>query len=92
MSDRFVSGGTINPAGESAPKADNTPPRAQLAKNSEWEAVQQELENDRKRREEQRLKAATGEERTLYDVLQANKGVLLCLLLTLIRLVVTDGV
>lgn len=72
MSNRFVSGGTINTSSDPEPK--EAAPRAQLAKSTEWEAVQQELENDRKRREEQRLKAAAGEERSLYDVLQANKG------------------
>lgn len=41
---------------------------------TEWAAVQQELENARKARAEQRVKAASGEERSLYDVLQANKG------------------
>ncbi|KID87977.1 NEFA-interacting nuclear protein NIP30 [Metarhizium guizhouense ARSEF 977] len=72
MSNRFVSGGTINTSSDPEPK--EAAPRAQLAKSTEWEAVQQELENDRKRREEERLKAAAGEERSLYDVLQANKG------------------
>ncbi|OAQ72872.1 NEFA-interacting nuclear protein NIP30 [Pochonia chlamydosporia 170] len=73
MSNRFVSGGTINPT-DSSPDAKEAAPREQLAKNAEWEAVQAELENDRKRREAERLKAATGEERSLYDVLQANKA------------------
>ncbi|EFY89753.1 NEFA-interacting nuclear protein NIP30, putative [Metarhizium acridum CQMa 102] len=72
MSNRFVSGGTINTCSD--PEAKEAVPRAQLAKSTEWEAVQQELENDRKSREEQRLKAAAGEERSLYDVLQANKA------------------
>lgn len=78
MSNRFVSGGTINTSGD-ASEATDAIPRSQLGQNTEWEAVQRELENDRKRREEQRLKSATGEERSLYDVLQANKGLLTCL-------------
>ncbi|GAO15917.1 uncharacterized protein UV8b_02426 [Ustilaginoidea virens] len=75
MANRFVPGGTIGPAGQEAVVADEHAPRAQLSDSTtEWEAVQQELEQDRKRREEQRLKAATGEEKSLYDILQANKA------------------
>ncbi|KAJ6445712.1 cytochrome b-c1 complex subunit 9, mitochondrial [Purpureocillium lavendulum] len=44
-----------------------------LAKNVEWEAVQKELDAERKRREEARHKAAAGEEKSLYEILQANK-------------------
>ncbi|OAA49442.1 NEFA-interacting nuclear protein NIP30 [Metarhizium rileyi] len=72
MSNRFVPGGTINASDD--PEVKEAAPRSLLVKSTEWQAVQQELENDRKRREEQRLKAATGEERSLYDVLQANKA------------------
>lgn len=43
-------------------------------KNAEWEAVQKELEADRQRREEQRRKDVEGEEKSLYEILQANKG------------------
>lgn len=44
-------------------------------KNTEWEAVQKELEAERRRREEARVKAVEGGgEKSLYDVLQANKG------------------
>jgi hypothetical protein len=74
MSNRFVSGGTITSSGEvskDAPQPTTTQPQP---KNKEWEAVQQELEAERKRRDEARAKAAAGDERSLYDVLQANKG------------------
>lgn len=36
--------------------------------------MQKELDAERKRREEARHKAASGEEKSLYDILQANKG------------------
>src|SRR5687768_17485175 len=79
MASRFVSGGAIDAeSGESLdvgtqqqqhqgeiPKDDKT---------REWEIVQRELEAERKRKEESRLQAAEGGERSLYDVLQANKG------------------
>lgn len=78
MASRFVSGGTISSSGEVSKDetaATTRPPeQPPLGKNTEWEAVQQELEAERKRREEARLKAATGEEKSLYDILQANKG------------------
>lgn len=78
MSNRFVSGGTIGTNGEtlndSALPGSSVNGNGANLRNTEWEAVQQELENDRKRREAERLKAATGEEKSLFDVLQANKG------------------
>lgn len=81
MSSRFVSGGTISSSGEvskDAPASGSTASAKPLhagAKTKEWEAVQQELEADRRRREEQRVKAASGEgERSLFDILEANKG------------------
>ncbi|KAF5598915.1 nefa-interacting nuclear nip30 [Fusarium pseudoanthophilum] len=80
MSSRFVSAGKIGPSGEiskDASGAESTPqqPLHNSAKSKEWEAVEQQLEAERKKREEQRIKAATGEgEKTLYDVLQANKA------------------
>ncbi|KAM0245106.1 hypothetical protein ACHAP5_005646 [Fusarium lateritium] len=80
MSDRFVSAGKIGSSGEISKDLNSTEPSAgqplhSSAKSKEWEAVQQQLEAERKRREEQRVKAATGEgEKTLYDVLQANKA------------------
>jgi hypothetical protein len=80
MSSRFVSAGKFGSSGEiskDASGAESTPqqPLHSSAKSKEWEAVEQQLEAERKKREEQRIKAATGEgEKSLYDVLQANKG------------------
>ncbi|POR35444.1 Uncharacterized protein TPAR_04364 [Tolypocladium paradoxum] len=82
MASRFVSCGTISSSGEVSKDATAATPQPEvsasaqppLAKSTEWEAVQQELEAERKRRDEARLKAATGEEKSLYDVLQANKA------------------
>jgi hypothetical protein len=44
------------------------------SRSAEWEAAQKNLEAERQRREEQRRKAATGEEKSLYEILQENKG------------------
>jgi len=51
-----------------------------VKKQAEWEAVQRELEAERRRREEQRAKMAAGEEKSLYAILQANKGLSLTFL------------
>ncbi|RSM16576.1 hypothetical protein CEP52_000278 [Fusarium oligoseptatum] len=66
MSNRFVSAGTIGSSGEiskdtGASAASTEQPLYDSAKNKEWEAVQKELDAERRRREEQRVKAATGE-------------------------------
>ncbi|RDA83838.1 hypothetical protein CP532_0247 [Ophiocordyceps camponoti-leonardi (nom. inval.)] len=77
MASGFVSGGTIGEkATAAADESEETRPSltAHGSHKAEWEAVQQELAAERKRREEARLKAASGEEKTLYDVLQANKA------------------
>lgn len=76
MSSRFVSAGTISSSGEISKEAPPSTSAAtsQPAKSKEWEVVQQELEAERKRRDEARAKAAAGEERSLYDILEANKG------------------
>lgn len=78
---RFVSAGAINAeTGEAvANEADKTanttqPPAAESKKTAEWELVQKELDAERRRREEARIKAVEGGEKSLYDVLQANKG------------------
>ncbi|ROT41332.1 hypothetical protein SODALDRAFT_331061 [Sodiomyces alkalinus F11] len=43
--------------------------------SAEWEAVERELEAERRRRDEARAKAVEeGGEKTLYDILQANKA------------------
>ncbi|KAL2207451.1 hypothetical protein CC79DRAFT_1321537 [Sarocladium strictum] len=74
MANRFVSGGVIDSSGEVAEKGQGTGESAkETSKNSEWEAVQKELEAERKRRDEQRIKAASGEEKSLFEILQANK-------------------
>ncbi|CAH0001138.1 unnamed protein product [Clonostachys byssicola] len=79
MSDRFVSGGTIGgsegektaSSAESGPQA----PSSSGTKNAaQWEAVERELEAERRRREEQRRKAVEGEEKSLYEILQDNKA------------------
>jgi hypothetical protein len=49
-------------------------PVVSQAKQEEWEAVRRELDADRRRREDQRKTAERGEEKSLYDILQANKG------------------
>lgn len=80
MSNRFVSAGTIGSSGElskdtGATAAPTEQPLYDSAKNKEWETVQKELDAERRRREEQRVKAATGDgEQSLYDILQANKA------------------
>ena len=80
MSNRFVSGGTINTKSDDLQETDHKPDESKQerdqTKNPEWEAVQQELDAERRRREESRLQAAQGEGKSLYDILQANKGAL----------------
>lgn len=76
---RFVSAGAINAETGEAVEATAADKKAEGAaaepkKNTEWEAVQKELEAERKRREEARVKAVEGGEKSLYDILQANKG------------------
>ncbi|KAI8215981.1 hypothetical protein K4K54_000378 [Colletotrichum sp. SAR 10_86] len=82
---RFVSAGAINAeTGEAVAVAEGeskavtsttgSGDSGQTKKNAEWEAVQKELDAERKRREEARVKAVEGGERSLYDVLQANKA------------------
>ncbi|KAG6024407.1 hypothetical protein E4U40_003293 [Claviceps sp. LM458 group G5] len=78
MADRFVSGGTMIPPGEDPPQgadaATANPARPFLAAGKdtsiEWAAVQKELEEARRTK----AVAVRGEERSLYDVLQANKA------------------
>ncbi|KAI6758942.1 hypothetical protein HG531_013938 [Fusarium graminearum] len=81
MSNRFVSAGKIGSSGEISTETKGAEPNApqqplhSSTKLKEWEVVQEQLEAERKRREEQRIKLATGEgEKSLYDVLQANKA------------------
>ncbi|OTA57624.1 hypothetical protein K449DRAFT_467630 [Hypoxylon sp. EC38] len=87
MTSRFVSGGTITGDGhnESQQPTSTSPPRTQHAqwdkdaykKNAEWEAVQKDLEAERWQREEARraqVEGGAGGERSLYEILQANKA------------------
>ncbi|KAK1967304.1 hypothetical protein LY78DRAFT_692126 [Colletotrichum sublineola] len=78
---RFVSAGAINAKTGEAVVVEETKngngaaaAAVEPKKNAEWEIVQRELEAERKRREEARLKSVEGGERSLYDVLQANKA------------------
>ncbi|KAI0006346.1 hypothetical protein F4779DRAFT_633074 [Xylariaceae sp. FL0662B] len=85
MTSRFVSGGTIASDGAPAP-ASPPPPSASnpqwdrdaARKHAEWEAVQRELEVDRRRRADARKSTVegggAGAEKSLYEVLQANKA------------------
>lgn len=83
MSGRFVSGGTITSGGEST--KDESGHEAVVAaareplmkKNAEWEAVQHDLEEDRKKGEQARANLAGEGQHSLYDILQANKGLFL---------------
>ncbi|KAF4340052.1 nefa-interacting nuclear nip30 [Fusarium beomiforme] len=80
MSSRFVSAGKIGSSGEILKDAKGTEstvsqPLQNSAKSKEWEAVERQLEVERKHREEQRIRSATREgEKSLYDILQANKA------------------
>ncbi|KXH60133.1 hypothetical protein CNYM01_10292 [Colletotrichum nymphaeae SA-01] len=86
---RFVSAGAINAeTGEAVAQdaTDNTTTSntnsggggtksaAESKKSAEWDLVQKELDAERKRREEARVKSVEGGEKSLYDVLQANKA------------------
>jgi len=82
---RFVSAGRIDASsGEAVSEAAVKPGAAALRekergeaarKNEEWEVVQRELEAERRRREEaRRAEGAPGAEKSLFEVLQANKG------------------
>ncbi|KAF6815173.1 hypothetical protein CSOJ01_03625 [Colletotrichum sojae] len=77
---RFVSAGAINAETGEAVVDDNAAAsttgntQTETKKGAEWELVQKELDAERKRREEARVKAVEGGEKSLYDVLQANKA------------------
>ncbi|KAI8623331.1 hypothetical protein F5Y19DRAFT_389422 [Xylariaceae sp. FL1651] len=81
MASRFVSGGTI--AGDGAVETkteENTNAEAKGSRSNavEWEAVQKDLEEERKKRADARRAAVEGGvadgERSLYEILQANKA------------------
>jgi len=46
----------------------------QRTNQERWETVQKEIEEERKKKEETRLREAEGAQQSLYEVLQANKG------------------
>ncbi|KAK4199957.1 putative NEFA-interacting nuclear protein NIP30 [Triangularia verruculosa] len=81
MSSRFISAGSIDattgtPSSEPS-QATNTPPPQQDVSNrksKEWAEVTEQLEADRQRRIQQAKQAAEGGEKSLYEVLQANKA------------------
>lgn len=56
---------------------DDGGPAAVGRNKAEWEAVERELGEERKKREEARARAVEGGEQSLYDILQANKGMIL---------------
>jgi molecular chaperone GrpE (heat shock protein) len=76
MANRFVSAGAID---ATTGEASEAPPKAEVAaaaaaNNDQWEQVQKELEEERRRREERRKAAGQGGEKSLFEVLQENKG------------------
>lgn len=91
MTSRFVSGGTIagdddggaTPAtgGEREREGERAGGDKKNALSVEWETVQKDLDEERRRREETRRANVEGGagERSLYEVLQANKGMFECL-------------
>ena len=64
---------TLSGAGQAQSEPEETT-IAPSVENDRWLAAQKELEAERQRRQEQRTAAAAGGEKSLYDVLQANKG------------------
>ncbi|KAI1741210.1 N-terminal domain of NEFA-interacting nuclear protein NIP30-domain-containing protein [Xylaria scruposa] len=77
MTSRFVSGGTIAGDGAHEVRAEEAKGKGDGGNKSarEWEAVQKDLDEERRRREEsRRANAEGGGERSLYDILQANKA------------------
>ncbi|KAI1348005.1 N-terminal domain of NEFA-interacting nuclear protein NIP30-domain-containing protein [Xylaria sp. FL0043] len=85
MTSRFVSGGIITGAedGANVEKGAVDKGKAQdqgrgtgtAASSAEWEAVQKDLEEERRRRAEARKRdVESGGEKSLYEILQANKA------------------
>ncbi|KAI0430431.1 N-terminal domain of NEFA-interacting nuclear protein NIP30-domain-containing protein [Xylaria sp. FL1042] len=86
MTSRFVSGGIIAGDDEDGANADKgtvkkgqgrggTGAAAASSSSVEWEAVQKDLEEDRRRRAEARKRdVEAGGEKSLYEILQANKA------------------
>lgn len=93
MSSRFVSAGAIDPTtGEAAPEqeqrpASNTTAGPDVPKpNDEWVAVEKELAAERRRRDEAKAAAAAGQEKSLFEILEANKGLGICFFFCLLPL------
>lgn len=81
MSSRFVSGGAIDGAsGEAVVLAKSTEPRGHNSSINtrhlaEWETVERELQEERRKRAEAKQAAGSSNgEKSLYEVLEANKG------------------
>ena len=67
--------GGAKPQGGAGPPLAKSERGSSRNNNEEWEAVQRDLEAERRRREEaRRAEGAPGAERSLFEVLQANKG------------------
>ncbi|KAI0020525.1 hypothetical protein F4780DRAFT_363398 [Xylariomycetidae sp. FL0641] len=68
---------TNPPNGPAQRGANDKAAENQTKKNAQWEAVQAELDAERKRRSEARrgvVEGGAGSEKSLYDILQANKA------------------
>ncbi|KAI1273200.1 N-terminal domain of NEFA-interacting nuclear protein NIP30-domain-containing protein [Xylaria sp. FL0933] len=85
MASRFVSGGIIAGAEDGANADKGAVDKGQAqdegrgtgtgTSSAEWEAVQKDLEEDRRRRAEARKRdVESGGEKSLYEILQANKA------------------
>ena len=79
MASRFVSTGAIDPTSGHHIEAEAPPGAgagvAEGSRNKEaWEAVQKEIAEERRRREAEKASGEPG--KSLYDVLQENKGIL----------------
>lgn len=77
MASRFISTGAIDPTSghhvEAEAPAGTGPAGAEGSKNKEaWEAVQKEVAEERRRRAAEKASDEPG--KSLYDVLQENKG------------------
>ncbi|KAK4172663.1 putative NEFA-interacting nuclear protein NIP30 [Triangularia setosa] len=77
MSSRFISAGSID-ATTGTPASSETlspqPSEPVNRKSKEWQQVTEQLEADRQRRLQQARQAQEGGEKSLYEVLQANKA------------------
>lgn len=82
MSSRFVSAGAIDPT---TGEATTQPPATTTASGTpgetrkppvddNWAAVERELAEERKRKEAHKAALAAGGEKSLFEVLEANKG------------------